>query len=322
VKISSKIRCNRIDAAGSLTRRSQISLKPENRPGRKNPAMVVVVETIMAPIQGPDHLNNPLVTPQQLFDLSNREGEEGPSIRFALARLTSAAGILLRLPQEVISQAVVLLLRFLLCSRPEDRDGFSAKTYSAASIYLSAKISTPPVSPRSVINVYAYLTSSASPLSFINQGESIVDDDPNQYFVSEGAYEKERQRLFVCESMILAGLGFDTHVALPYGLALTYLQALGVSTTSLAKRVFEHLNGGLLSPQMLYLTHQPNALAVGAIYLAAREIDVKLVEQNWWEVFDVDREDLGFLVLAFGSLENFAAAEREKWSGKTVPLDG
>lgn len=276
---------------------------------------------MMAPISAPDHLTNSLVTPQQLLNLSSREGEDGQSIRFVLAQLTSAAGILLRLPQEVIAQAIVLLLRFLLRSRAEDREGFSPKTYSAASIYLSAKISTPPVSPRSVVNIYAYLTSKASPLTFVNPAGNTVDADPNNYFVSEGTYEKERQRLFVCESMILAGLGFDIHVALPHGLALTYLQALGVSTTSLARRVFEHLNGGLLSPQLLYLTHQPNALAVGAIYLAAREIDVKLVEQNWWEVFDVDREDLGFLVLAFGSLENFAAAEREKWTGKTIPLD-
>lgn len=275
----------------------------------------------MVPIPAPEHLTNALVTPQQLLDLQNREGDDDQSLRFALAQLTSAAGILLRLPQEVIAQATVLLLRFLLSSRAEDREGFSAKTYSAASIYLSAKISTTPTSPRSIINVYVFLASKASPLPFVNPAGDAVEQDPNSYFVSEGTYEKERQRLFVCESMILAGLGFETHVALPHGLALTYLQALGVSTPSLAKRVFEHLNGGLLSPQLLYLTHQPNALAVGAIYLAAREIDVKLVEQNWWEVFDVDREDLGFLVLALGSLENFAAAEREKWNGKAIPFD-
>src|SRR3954452_15123275 len=98
----------------------------------------------MVPIPAPDHLTNPLVSPQQLLDLQNREGEDGSSRRFALAQLTSAAGILLRLPQEVIAQAIVLLLRFLLSSRAEDREGFSAKTYSAAAIYLSAKISTTP----------------------------------------------------------------------------------------------------------------------------------------------------------------------------------
>lgn len=95
---------------------------------------------------------------------------------------------------------------------------------------------------------------------------------------------------------------------------MTYLQALGVSSKNLASRVLEHLNSGLLSPQLLYLTHQPNALAVAAIYLAAKEVSVKLVDGNWWEVFDVEREDLGFLVLGFGSLEGFAASEKEKWA--------
>lgn len=66
-----------------------------------------------------------------------------------------------------------------------------------------------------------------------------------------------------------------------------------------------HLNGALLSPQLLYLTHQPNALAVAAIYLAARENDVKLPEGEWWEVFDVEREELGFLVVGMRSLEGW-----------------
>jgi hypothetical protein len=172
-----------------------------------------------------------------------------------------------------------------------------------------------------VINVYAYLMSKSSPLRCINAAGASSESRPQDYYVSEGTYERERQRLFVCESMILAGIGFDTRVALPYTLALTYMQALGVSSTRLAERVFEHLNAGLLSPQLLYLTHQPNALAVGAIYLASREIGVKLVEQNWWEVFDVEREDLGFLVLSYGSVANFAEAEALKWDQKSVVLD-
>lgn len=277
----------------------------------------------MAPINSAiDHLTNPLATSQQLASLRDNDPENGQSIRYAQAQLTSVAGILLRLPQDVIAQAIVLLQRFLLSTRPFDRQNFSAKLQSAASIYIAAKSSATPVSPRSVVNVYGYLTSKASFLAFINpSGNNGQTPDSSEYIVSEGTYEKERQRLFVCESAILAGLGFDIHVALPYGLALTYLQALGASTPSLCRRVFEHLNGALLSPQLLYLTHQPNALAAAAIYLAAREIEVKLVSQNWWEVFDVDREDLGFLVLALGSLENFAAAEREKWEGRSLSLD-
>ena len=101
----------------------------------------------------------------------------------------------------------------------------------------------------------------------------------------------------------------------------THAADLNAATKRLAKTVLEYLNAGLLSPQLLYLTHQPNALAVGAIYLAAREAGVKLVEQNWWEVFDVDREDLGFLVLSYGSMANFAEAEMEKWMRKPLLLD-
>lgn len=165
-------------------------------------------------------------------------------------------------------------------------------------------------------NVYAYLLSSLSPLPFISPQPPPTATDAASYYVSEGTYERERERIFLCESLLLSNIGFATHVTLPHTLALTFLQALGVSSKKVASRVFEHLNGGLLSPQMLYLTHQPNALAVAAIYLATKEVGVKLVDGNWWEVFDTEREDLGFLVLAFGSLEGFAMLEKEKWSNE------
>jgi cyclin L len=196
------------------------------------------------------------------------------------------------------------------------------QTASEASIYLSAKLSFNPVSPRSVCNVYTYLLSTSSPLPFAQSIAlpSASTPDPNSYYVSEGSYERDRENVLLCESLILSSIGFDTQVALPHTLALTYLQTLGVSSDKLASRVLEHLNGGLLSPQLLYLTHQPNALAVAAIYLAAKEVGVKLVDGNWWEVFDVEREDLGFLVLAFGSLEGFAAAEKEKWDKEARDL--
>ncbi|KAM3064920.1 hypothetical protein ACMFMF_011536 [Clarireedia jacksonii] len=62
---------------------------------------------------------------------------------------------------------------------------------------------------------------------------------------------------------------------------------------------------------MLYLTHQPCALAVAAIYLAAREEEAKMPENEWWEVFDVEREELGFLVVGMRSVEGVARRGRE-----------
>lgn len=275
-------------------------------------------------------LSNPLVTSTHLQNFFSSDSESSSSTRFATYILTQASGVLLRLPQPVIATALVLLQRYLVGyaspSSPSSNQRQSPTQLSAAAIYLTAKTSANPVAPRSVINVFAYLSRpKSSPLSFISsssESASMIAPDPRMYYVSEGDYERARLALFHHESLILAGIGFDVHVALPHPLALTYLSALGSNSQQLAKRVLEHLNGALLSPQFLYLTHQPNVLATAAIYLAAREVSVKLVEgKNWWEVFDVDREALGFCVMAMGSLEGFAEAERQKWREGKISFD-
>ena len=108
----------------------------------------------------------------------------------------------------------------------------------------------------------------------------------------------------------------------PHHLALTYLQSLSVlpsppteKSRALARRSIEHLNTALLSPQLLYLTHQPCSLAVAAIYLAARETEVSLAGE-WWEVFDCEREELGFLVVGMLSAERWVREEKNMWEGR------
>lgn len=69
----------------------------------------------MAPITSLEHLANPLVTAEQLYSLQDDDGsraENGQSLRFTQALLSQAAGVLLRLPQEVIATSLVLLQRF------------------------------------------------------------------------------------------------------------------------------------------------------------------------------------------------------------------
>ncbi len=63
------------------------------------------------------HLSNPLATPQQLEAKLSHDplpSELQDSIRFYTARLTQAAGVLLRLPQDIAAQAVVILYRYWL----------------------------------------------------------------------------------------------------------------------------------------------------------------------------------------------------------------
>ena len=71
---------------------------------------------IMSSISGPSHLINPLATPAHLeISASQLDGvskDLEDSVRYETTRLLEASGILLRLPQEIIAQSIVLLSRF------------------------------------------------------------------------------------------------------------------------------------------------------------------------------------------------------------------
>lgn len=143
-------------------------------------------------------------------------------------------------------------------------------------------------------------------------------NDAGSYYLSDSDYYAFHSRVLALEARILYTLSFDTHVALPHPLAITYLQALDFcnhqSREELSRRVIEYLNTALLSPQLLYLTHQPNMLAVAAIYTAAKDVGARMPECEWWEVFDVEREELGFLVVAMRSLEAWVRRQKEEFA--------
>jgi hypothetical protein len=191
---------------------------------------------------------------------------------------------------------------------------------SAAALYLVAKVGPTPRSTRDVSNVYAYLLSPKSSL-FRAPQEGRPEEDPKAYYQTESDYFAFQSRLLALEARILYCLSFNTHVSLPHALAITYLQTLDFLSqpkSTISHRVTQYLNTALLSPQMLYLTHQPHALATAAIYNAARDLGAKMPETEWWEVFDVDREDLGFLVVGMRSVEGILASRREEmpWVGE------
>lgn len=267
-------------------------------------------------------MTNPLATAEQLYrrisSFRALPSDLQDAIFIATQSLTQAAGLLLRLPQSITARASVVLARYWLEESPLS---YEVSDVSAASLFLIAKLSSHPTPPRDICNVYAYLLSPASPLlrspSTHPQPPSPSEPDPSKYYLSETAYAASRERILIIEADILRALSFDTHVALPHDLAVTYLRALdfsGPKLSTLTRRVVAYLNTALLSPQLLYLTHQPNALAVAAIYIAARDPDVgaKLPECPWYEVFDVDREALGFLVVGMRSLEGLVRKRREE----------
>jgi hypothetical protein len=82
------------------------------------------------------HLSNPLATAAQLYQITSSNDlptELQESIRFYTARLTQAAGILLRLPQDITAQANVLLYRYWLVDDLMDHE-FSVRFFFAPSL--------------------------------------------------------------------------------------------------------------------------------------------------------------------------------------------
>ncbi|KAI5463771.1 cyclin-like protein [Mariannaea sp. PMI_226] len=250
------------------------------------------------------HLTNPLASASQLYhrsSFSTLPQDLQEAVFIASQCLTQAAGRLLELPQSVTAQANVILARHWLVDSPMANE-FSDT--SAAALYLVAKMGPEPRSPYHFANVYTYLLSENSSFPLPRNAPS---NDPKSYYVSEADSFSFQRRLMAIEARILYTLSFDTHVSLPHPLAITYLQTLDFLSqpkSAIALRTIQYLNTALLSPQMLYLTHQLHALATAAIYNAARDMGAKMPECEWWEVFDVDREELGFLVVAMRSVEN------------------
>ncbi|KAJ3498688.1 hypothetical protein NLG97_g933 [Lecanicillium saksenae] len=260
------------------------------------------------------HLTNPLATAEQLYrrsTFSSLPQDLQEAVFFATQCLTQAAGLLLELPQSVTAQANVILARYWLVDSPMAHE-FS--DVSAAALYLVAKMGSFPRSPRDVSTVYAYLLSPNSAF-FRTPGTATTTNDPTSYYQTEDQYYKFQKNMLELEARILYSLSFNAHVALPHGLAVTYLQTLDFlshSRQEVSLRASEYLNTALLSPQLLYLTHQPHALATAAIYNAARDLGASMPECAWWEVFDVDREELGFLVVGMRSLEGWIKTRKEE----------
>lgn len=84
----------------------------------------------MAPV-APSQLANPLASIEQLANsgsqLDGVPADLECSIIYAGCRLTQAAGVLLRLPQEIIAQAIVLFSRFWIGTEGGSLREFGAK---------------------------------------------------------------------------------------------------------------------------------------------------------------------------------------------------
>lgn len=316
-------------------------------------------------------LINPLASPTELQTrlFSSLPLDLQDLLFYATASLTLTAGLLLELPLSVTAQACVLVARYHL-SQAQFHEFLSDEpaNISAAILYSVAKTSSHPISIESVTSIYRYLVwYEGSP--FLRKKERKENKSENGPEATEGKHSEIAtssmsshetpqfnvgvarkcylapteqlafdNTIFALESKILMALGFDTHVALPHPLAITYLKTLDFlglpmvnekgssgmekpatkTGKDLAKRTTQYLNTALISPQLLYLTHSPPALAVAAIYAAAKDLEAKMPDCSWWEVFDVEREELGFLVVGMRSLDGWIRKAEKDGEGDGI----
>lgn len=99
----------------------------------------------MAQTSGLKYLSNALATPDQLSSSSSAIDGVSPdlegSIRFAGAQLTQAAGVLLRLSQDIIAQAIVTFTRFWIGSEGGSLRIYSVKVPSSTRHYAQQRSS-------------------------------------------------------------------------------------------------------------------------------------------------------------------------------------
>lgn len=159
-------------------------------------------------------------------------------------------------------------------------------------------------------------------LTAINTATKTFSGQPpphaEELYISPAEQRRLELNLYGTEAQVLRAIGYQTHVALPYTLCIIYLQTLGLLTTStdghrLAQIAVRRINDMLISPQMVFLKHQPGELAAAAIYAAAQESETgtKLPDLGWWEIFELRSEKLAELVV---QLREFSARAQEEGS--------
>ncbi|CAO3664426.1 unnamed protein product [Umbelopsis ramanniana] len=228
-------------------------------------------------------LLNALATNEQLEQSpSQRDGIKKETEQILLSfgcELIQSAGIALKLRQQVTSSAQVLFQRFF---RIASLKHFGIQEIGMAALFLASKTEESLVRISSLTLVYNYLIQRA-------RRREIVPLDG----FSQQSYDMKND-LVVAEMQILKHLAFDVSVQLPYGLMVNYLRILGLEDhPDVPNKAWGYLNDGLRT--IIYAAYHPPTIACAAIWLACRDLQIKLPTKpgaQWWELFEADIMDI------------------------------
>lgn len=213
------------------------------------------------------------------FSPSRRNGidaEKESQLRKLYCSFIKELGVKLKVPQVTIACALILCHRFYMRQSHAKNDW---KTMASASMFLACKLEETPRLLRDVV-VVAY--------------ELMHKRDPSaSHRIRQiGFCSSQKELLVTGERLLLATIGFDLDVQLPYKPLVNALKKLNIYP-DLAKVAWNFVNDWLCTT--LCLQYKPHYIAAGSMYLAAKFQKVKLPTEKgnvWWLEFDISPKQL------------------------------
>jgi cyclin L len=201
--------------------------------------------------------------------------------RFWGCEIIEEAGILLRLPQVVMVTAQTMLHRFYYRKSLRDFDAFRV---AIGCLFLAAKVEEQPKRIKDVLSVF-YAIYRRRKWHKTKLAHQLLE-------LESESYDLWRDWLIMVERQILIDLGFSLYNIMehPHKYILYYIKILD-GTEALAQKAWGFLNDSLRID--LCVRFHAEAIACAAIFLAARQLQIKLPDAPaWYELFNVDREAL------------------------------
>ncbi|KAG5519087.1 hypothetical protein PMAC_002173 [Pneumocystis sp. 'macacae'] len=223
-------------------------------------------------------------TPSQVSGIPRQlEGR----MRRAGTELIRQAGVALGLHITCTVTAQVLLQRFYYV---ESLRKFSVVEIAMGAIFLASKITERPAKIRDIVGVFWTLVGTRRGEKAESLTEEVNIAIKRTILTESGAIYGERKNF-----------------ELPYGQAMQYLQILGLAEEKeIAQKVWSYINDTMCT--IVPCVEPAACIAVGCIYVAANEAGIRFPDR-WWQVFDVDEEDIIYIATC---VKSFYIEEKER----------
>jgi len=228
--------------------------------------------------------------------------EDERKCRLFGTNLIQQSGILLKLPQSVISVAWVIFHRFYYNKTFMKCDWSIA---ALASLFISTKIEEQPRKLRDTVSTFDYVKK-------ILRGHErpipvLVFGSMNFTSLKKDAINAERY--------IMKSLGFILNIELPYSYLCEYIKILQ-GTNRLRQKAWNYVNDA--HKTIVVIWFPPNQVAVTAIEMAARDLNYELPECEWYKAFGVNDykiiQIIGSEILRLNEIEMPEESYIKAWS--------